>query len=207
MTLHPIARALRQSLGLALLSCSTLALLPMSPAQAESAVTRTQHYAIPAGPLDQVLGDFGRSAGIPISVNAGLTEGKRSAGLNGEYSIEDGFARILSGTQLTVRRLENGGYGLVPTPSDAVLEMDSTTVSSQVLDATTEGTNSYSARAVTIGKGAHSLRETPQSVTVLTRRYMDDQNVTTIEQAMEKTPGIAVYESPMGGKYFYSAAS
>ncbi|MFV3370941.1 TonB-dependent siderophore receptor [Pseudomonas sp. NY15435] len=204
MTLHPITRALRQSLGLALLSCSTFTLLPAMPVQAETAATRTQQYAIPAGPLDQVLGEFGRRAGIPISVNAGLTEGKRSGGLNGEYGIEDGFARILSGTRLTVRRLENGGYGLVPTPSDAVLEMDSTTVSSQLLDPTTEGTNSYSARAVTIGKGAHSLRETPQSVTVLTRRYMDDQNINTIDQAMEKTPGIAVYESPMGGKYFYS---
>lgn len=205
MTLHPIARALRQSLGFALLSCSTLALMPVSPVQAESAATRTQRYSIPAGPLDQVLGEFGRRAGIPISVDAGLTQGKRSAGLHGEYSVEDGFARLLAGTRLSVRRLESGGYGLVPAPSsEAVLEMDSTTVSSQLLDPTTEGTNAYSARAVTIGKGAHSLRETPQSVTVLTRRYLDDQNINTIDQAMEKTPGIAVYESPMGGKYFYS---
>ncbi|UUC48395.1 TonB-dependent receptor [Pseudomonas citronellolis] len=205
MTLHPIARALRQSLGLAMLSCSALALLPALPAQAESTATRTQQYAIPAGPLDQVLGEFGRRAGIPISVNAGLTEGKRSAGLNGEYGIEDGFARILAGTQLSVRRLGNGGYGLVPAPqSGAVLEMGATTVSSQQLDPTTEGTRSYSARAVTIGKGAHTLRETPQAVTVLTRQYMDDRNITTIDQAMEKTPGITVYESPMGGKYFYS---
>jgi outer membrane receptor for ferric coprogen and ferric-rhodotorulic acid len=204
MTLHPITRALRQSLGCALLSCSALTVLPAMPVQAETSAARTQHYAIPAGPLDQVLGEFGRRAGIPISVNAGLTEGKRSGGLNGEYGIEDGFSRILSGTRLSVRRLDNGGYGLVPAPADAVLEMDSTTVSSQALDPTSEGTNSYGARAVTIGKGVHSLRETPQSVTVLTRRYLDDQNVTTIEQAMEKTPGIAVYESPMGGKYFYS---
>ncbi|XEG70628.1 TonB-dependent siderophore receptor [Pseudomonas sp. abacavir_1] len=205
MTLHPIARALRQSLGLAMLSCSALALLPALPAQAESTATRTQQYAIPAGPLDQVLGEFGRRAGIPISVNAGLTEGKRSAGLNGEYGIEDGFARILAGTQLSVRRLGNGGYGLVPAPqSGAVLEMGATTVSSQQLDPTTEGTQSYSARAVTIGKGAHTLRETPQAVTVLTRQYLDDRNITTIDQAMEKTPGITVYESPMGGKYFYS---
>ncbi|MCG8908040.1 TonB-dependent receptor [Pseudomonas sp. DP-17] len=204
MTLHPIARALRQSLGFALLSCSALTLLPAAAVQAETTATRSQHYAIPAGPLDQVLGEFGRRAGIPISVNAGLTEGKRSAGLDGEYGIEDGFARILSGTRLTVRRLENGGYGLVPVPAEAVLEMDSTTVSSQRLDPTTEGSNSYGARAVTIGKGVHSLRETPQSLTVLTRRYLDDQNITTIDQAMEKTPGITVYESPMGGKYFYS---
>ncbi|MFJ3262144.1 TonB-dependent siderophore receptor [Pseudomonas sp. NPDC086581] len=204
MTLHPITRALRQSLGLALLSCSMLTLLPAMPVQAEFTATRTLQYAIPAGPLDQVLGEFGRRAGIPISVNAGLTEGKHSDGLSGEYGIDDGFARILSGTQLTVRRLDNGGYGLVPTPSEAVLEMDATTVSSQLLDPTTEGTNSYTARAVTIGKGVHTLRETPQSVTVITRKLMDDQNLNTLEQVLDKTPGITVYDSPMGGKYFYS---
>ncbi|MEK1841726.1 MAG: TonB-dependent receptor, partial [Pseudomonas sp.] len=69
---------------------------------------------------------------------------------------------------------------------------------------TTEGSNSYTTGAVTIGKGEHSLRETPQSITVITRKMLDDQNLNTIEQVMEKTPGITVYDSPMGGKYFYS---
>ncbi len=57
---------------------------------------------------------------------------------------------------------------------------------------------------MTIGKGQHSLRETPQSVSVLTRQLMDDQHLTTIDDIMERTPGITTYESPMGGKYFYS---
>lgn len=38
----------------------------------------------------------------------------------------------------------------------------------------------------------------------MTRKLMDDQNLNTIEQVMEKTPGITVYDSPMGGRYFYS---
>ena len=38
----------------------------------------------------------------------------------------------------------------------------------------------------------------------MTRQLMDDQNLTTIDDVMERTPGITSYESPMGGKYFYS---
>ena len=72
------------------------------------------------------------------------------------------------------------------------------------LDATSEGTQSYTAHAVTIGKGVHTLKETPQSVTVMTRKMLDDQNLNTLEQVLDKTPGITVYDSPMGGKYFYS---
>ena len=87
---------------------------------------------------------------------------------------------------------------------EAVVKFLKTQGEPSYLDAITEGSGSYTAQAVTIGKGAHSLKETPQSVTVITRKMLDDQNLNTIEQVMEKTPGITVYDSPMGGKYFYS---
>ncbi len=35
-----------------------------------------------------------------------------------------------------------------------------------------------------------SLRETPQSVTVVTRQRMDDQALDSFEKVMEQTPGI-----------------
>jgi outer membrane receptor for ferric coprogen and ferric-rhodotorulic acid len=41
----------------------------------------------------------------------------------------------------------------------------------------------------------------------MTRKMLDDQNLNTLEQVLDKTPGITVYDSPMGGKYFYPAAS
>ncbi len=50
-------------------------------------------------------------------------------------------------------------------------------------NATTEDTGSYAARAVTITKGAQTLREIPQSVSVMTRQQMDDQGLTTIADA------------------------
>jgi outer membrane receptor for ferric coprogen and ferric-rhodotorulic acid len=40
-----------------------------------------------------------------------------------------------------------------------------------------------------------SIRETPQSVTVITRQRIEDQNLVTINDAMQNTPGIAITAS------------
>lgn len=196
--LKPVAAAIR--LGFCSVALTTLAAFAHA-----AEVSELRQYQIPAGSLTEALSAFASASGSAFSFDAALTDGHRSPGLQGRYSVAQGFALLLQGTGLQVVAQSNGSYVLRPSPrNDGSLELDATTISSQRLDATSEGTGAYAARAVTIGKGTHTLRETPQAVTVLTRKYMDDQNINTIDQAMEKTPGIAVYESPMGGKYFYS---
>ena len=164
-----------------------------------------QSYDIAAGSLTEVLSRFASAAGAAISFDARQTAGQQSAGLRGTYSVGDGFARILANSALQAEPQANGSYVLRPRPSaGSALELAATNVNAQELGVTTEGSGSYTTGAVTIAKGAHSLRETPQSVTVITRKMLDDQNLNTIDQVMEKTPGITVYDSTMGGKYFYS---
>jgi outer membrane receptor for ferric coprogen and ferric-rhodotorulic acid len=56
---------------------------------------------------------------------------------------------------------------------------------------TTEGSQSYTAPSVTVGgKLPLSLREIPQSVSVITRQRIEDQNLTSLEDAMAQTPGV-----------------
>ena len=54
----------------------------------------------------------------------------------------------------------------------------------------TEGSGSYTTPAVTIGKTPLALREIPQSVSVLTRQHMDDQNMRLLETALDQVTGI-----------------
>ncbi|MFJ7312810.1 TonB-dependent siderophore receptor [Pseudomonas sp. NPDC098747] len=162
-------------------------------------------FDIPAGSLTEVLSHFASAAGAAISFDARQTEGLRSAGLKGAFQLSEGFARILGGSGLQAEPQANGTYVLRPAPpTGSALELGATNINGQMLGATTENSGSYTTGAVTIGKGEHSLKETPQSVTVMTRKMLDDQNLNTIDQVMEKTPGITVYDSTMGGKYFYS---
>ncbi len=65
----------------------------------------------------------------------------------------------------------------------------------------TESTGQYTARTVTIGKTPQSVRETPQSVSVITRQQLDDRNITKIEDALKTTTGITVNRLDGAGNY------
>ena len=76
---------------------------------------------------------------------------------------------------------------------DGVLQLGATTISAQGLGATTEGTHSYTTGSTSSATGLPlSLRETPQSVTVITRQQMDDQGVQSISDALRNAPGVSM---------------
>ena len=73
------------------------------------------------------------------------------------------------------------------------LELGSTRVTAQGLGATTENTGSYTTGSTsTATKLNLSLRETPQSISVVTRQELDDFNLNTLTEAMRHTTGIVV---------------
>jgi outer membrane receptor for ferric coprogen and ferric-rhodotorulic acid len=75
------------------------------------------------------------------------------------------------------------------------VELSTTSISGRLqTDATTEGSNSYTATgpSSTANGLSLSLRETPQSVTVVTRKKMDDFNEQTLKDVLSSTPGITV---------------
>jgi outer membrane receptor for ferric coprogen and ferric-rhodotorulic acid len=60
----------------------------------------------------------------------------------------------------------------------------------------TEGSRSYTSPALTIGsKTAQSLRETPQSVSVITQQRLEEQTLTTLDAALAQSTGITVNPS------------
>ena len=162
-------------------------------------------FNLPAGPLGNTLNAIASQSGQIVSLEPALVQGKQAPAVIGRMSPEQAMNRALSGSQLQLRITGQGNFSVEPAAQDSgALQLGVTSIVERSLDPTSEGSGSYTPRTVTIGKGAHTLKETPQSVTVITRKMLDDQNLNTIEQVMEKTPGITVYDSPMGGKYFYS---
>ncbi|QJI11007.1 TonB-dependent siderophore receptor [Pseudomonas sp. ADAK22] len=180
--------------------------LPSAVLADTAAVDNQVHdWHIAPGALANALDQFARQAGISLSYDATSVAGKSSQGLTGNLDREQALNQLLRGQRLQAQRQGASTWLLLPQMAESgALNLSATTVTGARAGATTDGTGAYTTGAVTIGKGEHSLRETPQSVSVMTRQLMDDQNVTTIDDVMERTPGITTYESPMGGKYFYS---
>ncbi|WP_369944389.1 TonB-dependent siderophore receptor [Xanthomonas medicagonis] len=71
--------------------------------------------------------------------------------------------------------------------------------------ATTDGTGSYTTGETGAATRLPlSLKETPQSVTVITRQRMDDQQLNSVQGVLESTTGIAAYQSDSERTSFYS---
>ncbi|RDI37679.1 outer membrane receptor for ferric coprogen and ferric-rhodotorulic acid [Gluconacetobacter liquefaciens] len=65
---------------------------------------------------------------------------------------------------------------------------------------------SYTASEASASTGLSlSLRETPQTVTVLTRQLMDDQQINTLDDVLTMTPGVTSYANDNAGRTTYRA--
>lgn len=188
------------------------ATVSQAPAQAanSTAAQAQRQYDIPAGGLDRALKNFASQSGVMLSADATLTAGKSSPGLKGSYTVARGFAALLSGSGLEAVESGAGNYLVQVSVAGRDASTDTQTlnkiqVQDTATDATTEGSRSYTSGAVTIGKTAHALREIPQSVSVVTRQRIEDQNMTTLKNAMDQVTGVTATDvNGNGTSYYYS---
>ncbi|MDR6358196.1 outer membrane receptor for ferric coprogen and ferric-rhodotorulic acid [Pseudomonas psychrotolerans] len=182
--LAPLTLALQLGLPLALG-------LAIPPAQAQ---THAQRYNLPAGPLGESLNRLASQAGIALSFDANRVRDLRAPALQGSYSLDEAFARLLKGSGLEAQG-GNEGYVLVATEKGPY-ELGVTEISAQGLPTTvTEGTGSYTTKATSAATGLSlSPRETPQSVSVVSRQRIDDQNLVTVADILGNAPGIATLQ-------------
>ncbi|PLY61086.1 TonB-dependent siderophore receptor [Herbaspirillum sp. BH-1] len=171
------------------------------------AVAPTQvKVQLPPASLDQTLNRFAALAGVELAVDGALTEGRRSPGLQGSYSIEQGFAEILKGQGLVAVRGTEGGYALRKAASvapESGQALPAVTISAESQrSAITDQSGSYTTRALSMGKLEQSLRETPQSVSVVTRQQMDDQNLVQLDQVLAQATGFTRTQRNFGSHTF-----
>ena len=199
---------LRLHLPRALLRLSLVAPLSLlalaTPMWAQSAAERLE-YSIPAGPLGTALSQFAAASGVTLSFAPTQIAGLASAGLKGQYSLEEGFARLLANSGFQVRQEDLRRYSLVQASEGTTMELGATNINASGPGAITEGTGSYTTGPMqTATKMALSSRETPQSVSVITRQRMDDQNMRNLEDVLKSTPGVTMTKDGPQRPIFYA---
>jgi len=203
--LHMLALASRTLCFAAVAGMVAASLAAPRTSLAQQAGSRSQdvrRFDIPAGPLEGVLNRLGRDAGVLITFGSQVTEGLSSRGVSGSHTVAEALSRALEGTGLGAVPAASGGYALRALPGGApsasaegaAATMATVTVTADaVRDARTDGTGSYAAGPSSMSTGLGlSLRDTPQSVTVVTRQQMDDQGVVSVSDVMSQSPGITV---------------
>lgn len=176
---------------------ASMAAPSVAPAQAQQAA-QVYSFSIPAKPVRAAMNDIARISGISVVFAETPAVSVAGNAVRGTLSPQQAVAALLSGTGLSHRFTDSRTVTIfVPRRSgdsaaaggDVVLG----TITVQADGATTEGTNSYTTGETSSATGlALSLRETPQSVSVITRQRIDDQALGNVSKVLEQTSGITL---------------
>ena len=188
MSSNPSSRGSLLLASRLLFGCLPLALPAIAYAQQQ-----VQAFDIAPGPLGEVLSRYAQAAGTPIAFQSQQVAGLNSAGVRGSYNVVDGFAKVLEGTGFAAQASADGYQLQALTEASGTLALAATQVTSNQLGTVTEGTGSYTPGTIaTATRLVLTPRETPQSITVITRQHMDDFGLNAIDDVMRHTPGITV---------------
>lgn len=117
---------------------------------------------------------------------------------------EEALKRLLAGSGLSYQFSGTDSVTLSGAGKDGNMTLSPISVEGRLLadPGQTEGSKSYVGSQVAVGsKTPTSIREVPQSVSVVTRQRLDDQNITTLQDAMKNTTGMTVQRFDGAGNF------
>ena len=146
---------------------------------------------IPAQPLGTALQEFGRQTNLQVLYSPTDVQNKSSTAVKGKLEPTQAISALLKDTGISYNLL--GNNVTITTSTSSGLELGPTQVTANQLGTVTEGTGSYTPGTIaTATRMVLTPRETPQSISVITRQHMDDFALNSIDDVMRHTPGITL---------------
>lgn len=217
-------RRFRPALLAAAVSLACAAPVLLHAQESTTARSAERAYDIAAQPLGATLMRIATESGQPISIPSDLVRGLTAPAVLGRFTTEQAARRALSGSGLVLARTGSGaltvqaGPPAAPQaapvaarpatrtgePAGSERSLETIHVTADPLNATTENSGSYTTGGLTIGKSTRSLKDTPQSVSVITRYRLDDQNMRSLDDALLNSPGITAEMQSSTERKFYA---
>ncbi|MDQ0045309.1 TonB-dependent siderophore receptor [Variovorax boronicumulans] len=171
--------------------------IPDTTSQAQAS---RRNYDIPAGSLAPALRSFASAANLPLSFVPDQTEGKRTAGVRGQFTQQEALVALLAGSGLLAVRLDSGGYVLrnQPTPADNTpTSSDARTLPTVRVTADAEQETAIgpvqgyvARRSLTATKTDTPILEVPQSISIIGREEMEARGAQDIMEVIRYSPGL-----------------
>jgi outer membrane receptor for ferric coprogen and ferric-rhodotorulic acid len=155
------------------------------------------NFSIAAGSLSKVLNQYAEQAGLYLTASAELTNAKTSIGLTGRYTSGHALTKILQDTGISFSF--KGTTVTLSRDTGKIMTLATTEFDDSSNNLASEGTGLYTKELVGIGKGNMSLREIPQSITVITHQRIVDQNLVNLPEIINQTTGISMTQDSRGG--------
>lgn len=170
--------------------------------QAVSSVTQSRNFDIAAQPLDSAIIEFSRQSDVVVTAPSHLLAGKFAPAVRGSYSVMEALRMLLADSGLHSRQVGQDSFVIERPPAEGgpkngenVAALDAVMVFGSLQDQLSVGS-----------KSGQTLRETPKSVTLVTRERIEAQNLSSLAEALNQTTGVIVTShSPSAvDSFFYS---
>ncbi|WP_420712913.1 TonB-dependent siderophore receptor [Pseudomonas sp. TB1-B1] len=155
-------------------------------------------FNIPAQPLSSALQALGHQADLQILYGADTVKGLQSAPVNGTLEPAQALDTLLGSSGINYQQTGNT-ISLTPPGTGSSLQLGAISISGKAPGSTTEGTGSYTTDSSSSSTRLNiPLKETPQSITVITQQRLQDQHLTNLTDTLEAVSGITVVREGLG---------
>lgn len=184
--LEAARRVLRRG---ALLGSVSLTLMMAGEVRAETPMDRPVAFHVSGGDLDHALTQAADQSGVHIFFPSASVAGKKSVGLSGKLTVNQALAQLLSGSGLSWH-LQDGKTIIVSVSSNITLGPVRVggTVAHQ--DPTGPGVGYVATTTMSGTKTDTPITEIPNSIYVVTKQLMQDQQPQSVVEALRYTPGV-----------------
>lgn len=157
------------------------------------------HLNLPAQDLSASLTQLSQATGMHIAYDAAQVTGKHAPAVSGSLEPGQALNHLLAGSGLSAQ-VQGNSARVIRAPlaaGDGTMTLDDINIDSQTSSlaglATTEGSGSYTTGSMTTAtKLPLSIRQTPQSVSVITRQRIDDQGMNDLNDVVKYAPGVTL---------------
>ena len=157
------------------LSAQSATATPTEAANTQSTLV-VRRFDIAAGPLGDVLTRFESAADLQFAMAHEGIRNVASPGVVGMYTVEQALRALLTGTGVEYRFTAS---------HKIMLQLRGVTSSVEVSD-------TVSAIQTSLSKYQGDIRDTPQTISVVPRQVLDQQNATTLRDALRNVAGISL---------------
>lgn len=178
----------------ALPSLALLIMLPMGNSWAAEAPEspRTARYSMNAQPLASALAQFARQNQLQLSFDAALAAGKTAPAVSGELSEREALTQLLRDSGLGWSLTDDRTLLLFAQPASGAVNLAPSTITSISFVERADGpVQGYRAtRSATGTKTDSALRDIPQSIQVVSRQVLQDQQVNNLGDALTNVSSV-----------------
>lgn len=140
-----------------------------------AAVQQLMTFDIPSGTLESVLLAFQKTSGVQVVIPNDAMRSIGSPGVTGLYSPEHALREILRATGISYRFSDK---------RTVILELHAGPASVEIKDDATVVLSST--------KYTEPLRDTPQTINVISKEVMEEQGATTLRDVLKNVPGLTI---------------